>query len=65
MNKQEIFVFIIQHTIGYLETIRDKAAKVHGMETFRANEKGLIFYTGKIKEIFKQIYKNPEIRKKD
>ena len=31
------------------------------METFRADEKGLIFYTSKTKNVFKQMAKNPEV----
>jgi pyridoxamine 5'-phosphate oxidase len=31
------------------------------METFRADENGLIFYTSKSKDVFKQIARNPEV----
>ncbi len=61
MNKQEIFEFITKNTFGFLATVCDNKARVRGMETFRADENGLIFYTGKVKDVFKQVSKNPEV----
>jgi pyridoxamine 5'-phosphate oxidase len=61
MNKQEIFKFLTENPIGFLATVDGKAARVRGMDTFRADEKGLILYTGKAKDVFKQLVKNPEV----
>jgi uncharacterized pyridoxamine 5'-phosphate oxidase family protein len=61
MDKKEILAFIKENPAGFMATIEGNAARVRGMETFRADEKGLIFYTGKIKDVFKQIAKNPEV----
>jgi uncharacterized pyridoxamine 5'-phosphate oxidase family protein len=61
MDKKEILAFIAENPMGYLGTVEGNAARVRGMETFRADEKGLIFYTGKVKDVFKQVAKNPEV----
>lgn len=61
MNKKEILSFISENNIGNLATIDGKAARVRCMDTFRADESGLIFYTGKSKNVCKQILKNPEV----
>jgi len=61
MDKKEILKFISENPIGYLATVDGKAARVRGMETFRADEKGLIFYTSKMKNVFQQMAKNPEV----
>jgi len=61
MDKKEILEFISQNPIGNLATIDGQAARVRCMDTFRADEDGLIFYTGKNKDVFKQIVKNPGI----
>jgi len=61
MDKKEMLAFIKENPMGYLGTVEDNKARVRGMETFRVDEKGLIFYTGKIKNVFKQIAKNPEV----
>lgn len=59
MNKNEILTFISKNPMGCLATIDGKEARARFMDTFRADENGIIFYTGKIKSVFKQIEKNP------
>ncbi|MFA5308782.1 MAG: pyridoxamine 5'-phosphate oxidase family protein [Dehalococcoidales bacterium] len=61
MDKKEIFQFISENPIGFLATVEGKAGRVRGMDTFRADEKGLIFYTGKMKNVFQQIADNPNV----
>jgi pyridoxamine 5'-phosphate oxidase len=61
MNKKEILSFITKNNIGYLATLEGKAQRVRGMDTFRADENGLIFYTDKSKNVCKQMVKNPEV----
>ena len=61
MDKKEILAFISKHNIGYLATVEGKAARVRAMDTFRADENGIIFYTDKAKNVCKQILKTPEI----
>lgn len=61
MTKKEILDFISQHPIGFLATVEGKAGRVRGMDTFRADDKGLIFYTSKMKNVFQQIAKNPDV----
>jgi pyridoxamine 5'-phosphate oxidase len=61
MNKKEILEFIAKNPMAALGTVEDNKARVRGMETFRADENGLIFYTSKSKDVFQQIAKNPEV----
>jgi pyridoxamine 5'-phosphate oxidase len=61
MNKQEILAFISKNNIGYLATVEGKAPRVRGMDTYRADENGLIFYTSKAKGVYQQIAANPEV----
>jgi len=61
MNKKEILTFITKNNIGYLATTEGKAPRVRGMDTYRADENGLIFYTSKSKSVYKQIAANPEV----
>jgi pyridoxamine 5'-phosphate oxidase len=61
MDKKEILDFITKNPISFLATIDGKAARVRGMDTYRADENGLIFYTYKTKDVFKQMAKNPEV----
>jgi pyridoxamine 5'-phosphate oxidase len=61
MNKKEILEFISKNNFGWLATIDGKAARVRGMDTFCADENGLIFYTDKSKNVCKQMLKIPDI----
>jgi pyridoxamine 5'-phosphate oxidase len=61
MDKKEILEFIAKNPMASLGTVEDNKARVRGMETFRVDENGLIFYTSKAKDVFKQIAKNPEV----
>lgn len=61
MDKNEILTFISKNPMGCLGTIEGLSARVRFMDTFRADENGLIFYTGKKKAVFQQIVKNPQV----
>jgi uncharacterized pyridoxamine 5'-phosphate oxidase family protein len=61
MNKEEIIAFITENPIAFLATVDDNKARVRGMDTFRADADGLIFYTNKAKNVFQQIAANPEV----
>ena len=61
MDKKEMLAFINQNPIASLATTEGTAARVRGMDTFRADEDGLVFYTGKKKDVFKQLSANPEV----
>jgi pyridoxamine 5'-phosphate oxidase len=61
MDKNEILTFISKNPMGCLGTIDGQSARVRFMDTFRSDEHGLIFYTGKVKPVFQQIVKNPQV----
>jgi pyridoxamine 5'-phosphate oxidase len=61
MNKEEIIALIKENPIAFLATVDGDKARVRGMDTFRADADGLIFYTGKNKNVFQQIAANPEV----
>ena len=61
MNKNEILKFISENSFGCLGTVDGQSARVRFMDTFRVDENGLIFYTGKVKPVFQQIVENPQV----
>jgi pyridoxamine 5'-phosphate oxidase len=61
MNKKEILDFIKANPMVCMATVEGNKPHARGMETFRADENGLIFYTGTSKDIYKQLVKNPEV----
>ena len=60
MDKNEILTFISKNPMGCLGTVDGQSARVRFMDTYRIDENGLIFYTGKVKQVFQQIVKNPQ-----
>ena len=61
MNKDEILAFIKANPMAYMATVEGNKPHVRGMETYRADENGLIFYTNVTKDVAKQIIQNPEV----
>ncbi len=61
MDKKEMIAFITANPIGYLATIEGNSARVRGMDTLQADDDGLVFYTGKNKDVFKQLAANPNV----
>jgi pyridoxamine 5'-phosphate oxidase len=61
VDKKEILDFIKANPMVCMATVEGNKPHVRGMETFRADENGLIFYTGTSKDIYKQLVKNPEV----
>ncbi len=61
MTQQEIFEFINKNQTCYLATSDGNKPSVRGMLIYRADDKGIIFHTSNIKDIFKQLQKNPNV----
>jgi pyridoxamine 5'-phosphate oxidase len=61
MNKAEILAFIKTNPMAWVATAEGSQPRVRGMETYRADENGLIFYTNVTKDVSKQIEKNPAV----
>ncbi len=61
MNKSEIFEFLNNYPTFHLATVEDGKPHVRGMLLYRADENGIIFHTGKMRDLHKQLTKNPDV----
>jgi uncharacterized pyridoxamine 5'-phosphate oxidase family protein len=61
MTKSEILAFITATRVCYLATAEGNKPHVRTFGTFRADENGIIYFTQKSKDVYKQLVKNPEI----
>ena len=61
MDKKEILAFITKNPIAYMATAEGKKPHVRAMGTYSADEKGIIFSMQAVKDVYKQITKNPEV----
>lgn len=61
MTKNEIYDFMNANPIFHLATVAGGKPHVRGMLLYRADENGIIFNTGKIKDLYKQLTDNPNV----
>jgi uncharacterized pyridoxamine 5'-phosphate oxidase family protein len=61
MNKSEIFEFLNANPVFHLATVEARRPHVRGMLLYRADEKGILFHTGKMKDLHKQLTENPQV----
>jgi len=59
MNKEDIFSLMNNNPAFYLATVEDNQPRVRGMLLFKADDTGIVFHTGTMKDVYKQIMKNP------
>jgi pyridoxamine 5'-phosphate oxidase len=61
MTQKEILEFINKNMSCTLATSVDNKPHVRGMWMYRADEKGIIFHTGVMRDLYKQLLANPNI----
>jgi pyridoxamine 5'-phosphate oxidase len=61
MDKKEILDFITANPTHFLATAEDNKPHVRPFGTYRADDNGIIYFTQSVKDVYKQLVKNPEI----
>jgi pyridoxamine 5'-phosphate oxidase len=61
MNKKEILDFLNAHPVFHLATVEGDKPHVRGMLLYRADENGILFHTGKTKDLHKQLSADPNV----
>jgi pyridoxamine 5'-phosphate oxidase len=61
MNKDEILSFLNANPVFHLATIEGHKPRVRGMLLYRADNDGLIFHTGKMRDLHRQLTENPNV----
>ena len=61
MNRAEILQFLNSNPTFHLATVEGNKPHVRGMLLFRADEHGIVFNTGKIKDLYRQLIDNPQV----
>lgn len=61
MNKNEILRFLNANPVFHLATVEGTKPHVRGLLLYRADEKGIVFHTGKMKDLHKQLTANPNV----
>lgn len=58
MTKQEILEAINSNPVFFLATVEGDQPRTRGMLLYSADESGIVFHTGKMRDLFKQIMDN-------
>ncbi len=61
MNKSEILAFLNANPVFHLATLDGDKPRVRGMLLYRADEKGIVFHTGKMRDLHSQLTANPHV----
>ncbi len=61
MNKTEIIAFLNANPVFHLATMEANKPHVRGMYLYQADENGIVFHTGKVKDLYKQLTMNPDV----
>ncbi len=61
MERSELFALINRNPAFFLATVEDGEPRVRGMLLYRADERGIIFHTGTIKDLYRQLLANPAV----
>ncbi len=61
MTKEEMFKIMNENMAFHLATSVDGQPYVRGLLLFRADENGIIFHTGKFKDLYGQLKQNPNV----
>ena len=61
MTKKDILDFMTANPIFHLATVDGNKPHVRAMLLYRADDNGIIFNTGKIKDLYRQLTENPNV----
>jgi len=61
MNKEEIFEFLNQNSVATLATTDGEKPYVRNVWTVKSDKEGILFHTGKMRDMFKQLMNNQNV----
>ncbi len=61
MERKDLLALINRNPAFFLATIEDGEPRVRGMLLYRADEDGIVFHTGSMKDLYRQLIANPDV----
>lgn len=61
MIREEIFELMKKNPAFFLATVEDNQPRVRGMLLYNADENGIVFHSGTMKDLYGQVVKNPKV----
>jgi len=60
MTREEILEFINNNPVIFLATAEGDQPRVRGMLLYKADESGIVFHSGTMKDVYRQVVNNPK-----
>lgn len=61
MKREELIELINRNPVFHLATIEEGEPRVRGMLVYRADDRGILFHTGAMKDVHRQMIANPAV----
>lgn len=61
MVREEIFELMNKNPMFFLATVEEDQPRVRGMLLYQADENGIIFHTGVMKDVYRQVVNHPKV----
>jgi pyridoxamine 5'-phosphate oxidase len=61
MDRHDILALINANPAFFLATVEEGEPRVRGMLLYRADEEGILFHTGGMKDVYRQLLANPAV----
>jgi uncharacterized pyridoxamine 5'-phosphate oxidase family protein len=61
MTSQEILELINRNPVIHLATVEGDQPRVRGMLLYKADESGIVFHSGTMKDVYRQVMNNPKV----
>ncbi|MBC2581671.1 pyridoxamine 5'-phosphate oxidase family protein [Clostridium sp. DJ247] len=61
MIREEIFELMRKNPVFFLATVEEDQPRVRGMLLYKADDNGIVFHTGIMKDVYGQVVKNPKV----
>lgn len=61
MTGQEIIDLINKNPVIHLATVEGDQPRVRGMLLYKADESGIVFHSGTMKDVYRQVVNNPKV----
>ena len=61
MDRSEIVSFFNTNPVFYLATVEGDKPHLRAIFLYKADDAGIVFHTGKFKELYKQLLENPHV----
>ncbi len=61
MDKSEVLGLIAKNPVFFLGTTEGDQPRVRGMLTYSADESGIVFHTGNMRDLYKQVVNNSKV----